>query len=126
MSDKFRLRNVAWNGRRVLAFVRTLGRRATFLRPFSLKGLDGVQAAGTYHVETREGRMGFLPFIREACSSTWIRIGRGAGLSGEIQLIKIDPDDLSRALLLDVAPKSDPSRIGDGAAPIAARPAAQI
>jgi hypothetical protein len=41
---------------------RTSRRTVTFTRPFSLRGIDGVQPAGAYTVETDEELLGSLSF----------------------------------------------------------------
>ena len=42
---------------------RTSRRTVTFARPFSLRGIDGVQPAGTYVVETDEELIQGLSFM---------------------------------------------------------------
>ena len=79
-------------------------RRVVFNRPFVLAGLDGAHPAGVYGVETRHRSRGLLSLFTPLLPSTWIRICRGHGLAGEMRLIRIDPDDLARALSLDAAP----------------------
>ncbi|MBI3453851.1 MAG: hypothetical protein HY057_13660 [Rhodospirillales bacterium] len=75
------------------------------MQPFVLKGLEGVQPSGTYSVETREERGGFFSlFFNAERTSTWIRICRNPGLSGVLQIVNVDPLDLSAALLWDAVP----------------------
>ncbi len=78
--------------------------RVTFTRPFVLKGLEGVQPAGTYGVETREERAGFFSFLYGKRTSTWIRVCRNPGIAGDLQIVNIDPLDLAAALMRDAAP----------------------
>jgi hypothetical protein len=75
----------------------------TFLRPFILDGLEGVQPSGTYSVETRQEDAGFFSFFKAKSTSTWIRVCRNPGISGVLQVVNIDPLDLAAALVRDTA-----------------------
>lgn len=79
-------------------------KRVTFLRPFVLKGLEGVQPSGTYSVETREEHAGFFSFLYAKRTSTWIRICRNPGTGGVLQVVNIDPLDLQTAQMRDAVP----------------------
>lgn len=81
----------------------TRSKRVTFLRPFVLKALEGVQPSGTYSVETRDGHNRFLPFLEANRTSTWIRVCRNPGIAGVLQVVNIDPLDLAAALVRDSA-----------------------
>jgi hypothetical protein len=78
--------------------------RATFTRSFVLKGLEGRHPPGTYSLETREKRPGFLSFLPGNRSSTWICICRNSGIDGVLQMVSIDPLDLAEALMRDAVP----------------------
>jgi hypothetical protein len=84
--------------------VRARSKRVAFMRPFALKGTEGVQPSGTYSVETREEDAGFFSFLKAKRTSTWIRIGRNPGIGGVLQVVNIDPLDLQTALTRDAVP----------------------
>jgi hypothetical protein len=52
--------------------VRTATKSVTFCQPFSLKGADGLQPAGTYAVETEEEAVPALSFLAYRRPSTAI------------------------------------------------------
>jgi hypothetical protein len=73
--------------------MRTSRKTVTFRRPFSLSGIDEVQPAGTYTVETNEELIEGLSF------PAWRRTGtilllRRPGAAGVEQDIDIDPQEL--------------------------------
>lgn len=84
------------------AFTRTTTRTVTFSRPFSLSGVDGVQPAGSYVVETDEELVDSLSFPVYRRTATWLHLPRSNGSSnGGIamsQTARIDPDELNRIL----------------------------
>ena len=82
----------------------TPNKRVTFIRPFILKGLDGVQPSGTYSVGTGATSAGFFAFSKGKWASTWIQVVRNPGTSGVLQLANIDPLDLAAALIRDALP----------------------
>ena len=84
--------------------MRAHDKRVTFMRPFALKGLEGMQPSGTYSVETHEDHAGFFSFLKAKRTSTWIRICRNPGIGGVLRMVNIDPFDLSDALIRDQAP----------------------
>ena len=84
--------------------MRTHSKRATFIRPFVLKGLVDVQPSGTYSVETHEVHTGFLSFPKAKRMSTWIRVCRNPGIAGVLQMVNVDPLDLAAALMRDAVP----------------------
>jgi hypothetical protein len=93
--------------------------RITFTRSFVLKGLDGRHPPGTYSLETREKRPGFLWFLPGKRSSTWIQICRNWGIDGVLQMVNIDPLDLAAALKRDAVPAaSAQNSISTDAVPI--------
>jgi len=81
--------------------MRARDKRVTFLHPFTLNGLEGVQPSGTYSVETRDEHNGFLPFLKDNRTSTWIRVCRSPGIAGVLQVVNIDSLDLAAALMRD-------------------------
>ena len=86
---------------------RTTTKTVTFGRPFALSGLDGVQPAGTYAVETDEELIPSLSFTAYRRTATWLRLpGRRAGTepsAGFSEVAAIDPAELERALASDAA-----------------------
>lgn len=72
--------------------------RVKFNNPFRLKGVDGEQISGTYGVEVRDDRMGWLWFLKKPLQSTWITIRHFHGLKGKLEDYPILPGDLIKAL----------------------------
>ena len=89
-------------------------KRVTFIRPFVLKGLDGVQPSGTYSVGTGARPAEFFEFLKGNRQSTWIRVCRNPGTAGVLQLANIDPLDLAAALIRDALPAEG---VGTGVQP---------
>ena len=79
--------------------IRTTKSRVTFNRPFSLKGVDGVQPPGSYEVETDE------EVIEGNERTVYRRVATILYLSagGTTVSCTIDPDDLAAALARDAA-----------------------
>jgi hypothetical protein len=72
-------------------------RSVTFLHPFSLEGVDGVQPAGTYTIETVEEPLENLSFIAyRRVSTTIVSPSRNAPTFTR-QVVIIDPRDLEAA-----------------------------
>lgn len=80
-------------------------RRVRFRHPFKLKGVDGEQLPGTYSIEVRDERSGWLKFLKVASVSTWIRIKHFHGLNGLLRDFRISPLDLASALRRDKQPR---------------------
>ena len=76
--------------------LRTSRRNVTFRRPFALRGLEGIQPAGTYEVETDEELLEQLSFPVWHRTATMIRLPLpGSGAS--YQKASIDPTELQAA-----------------------------
>jgi hypothetical protein len=77
--------------------LRTSRRTVAFTRPFSLRGVDGVQPAGTYAVETDEELLESLsfPVYRRVATTIFLPSRPGGMVSG--QLVTIDPLELAAA-----------------------------
>ena len=73
----------------------------TFLRPFSLTDVDGVQPAGTYTVETIDTTLDNLSFIAYRRVSTSIMLPAVGAAARQRQVIFIDPLELEAALKRD-------------------------
>lgn len=74
---------------------------AHFSHPFFLAGIDGVQAPGTYDVETIEELINGLSFVAYRRISTTIAIGGRPAATASRQIVAIDPADLTHALDVD-------------------------
>ena len=77
--------------------LRTSRRTATFDRPFSLRGIDGIQPAGTYTVETDEELLEGLSFpaYRRVATTIFLPSRPGDLVSG--QFVTLDPVELEAA-----------------------------
>ena len=76
---------------------RTTHSSVTFLHPFSLVGLDGVQPAGTYTIETVEETLDNLSFVAYLRVSTTIVVPAVGTPTRQRQVVTIDPRDLEAA-----------------------------
>ncbi len=76
---------------------RTTSKTVTFARPFRLDGLDGIQPAGSYTVETDEELLQALSFPAYRRIDTRIRLP----VAGSDQVTRIDPAELEAALARD-------------------------
>jgi hypothetical protein len=82
---------------------RTTRRSVTFSQPFSLAGIDGIQPAGNYRVQTVDVSLDNSSFLAYRRISTTIELpGVGTG-SLRRQVITIDPLELEAALTKDRA-----------------------
>jgi hypothetical protein len=72
-------------------------RSVTFLHAFSLVGVDGVQPAGTYTIETVEDPLENLSFIAYRRVSTTIVLPSSNTPGLRRQVVIIDPRDLEAA-----------------------------
>lgn len=66
----------------------------TFRRPFSLSGIDEVQPAGTYTVETNEELIEGLSFPAWRRTATVLLLRHAPGSGGTSQDLDIDPREL--------------------------------
>ena len=76
---------------------RTSHATVTFAHPFALPGVDGVQPAGTYAVDTDEEMIDSLNFVAWRRIATTIHIR----IHGAVELCAIDPRDLAASLARD-------------------------
>lgn len=81
--------------------IRTNKRNVTFRKPFTLAGLEEMQPAGNYEVETDEELIEGLSFSAWKRKLTLIRLHGSSGQAGLMQTLKIDPADLDAALRRD-------------------------
>lgn len=80
---------------------RTTRKAVTFLRPFSLGGIEEKLEAGTYDIDICEELIEGLSFIAYRRVSTMITLKANGYGDGARQLVAIDPADL------EVAQKND-------------------
>jgi hypothetical protein len=80
---------------------RTTLTNITFLRPFLLTDIDGVQPAGTYTVETIDTTLDNLSFIAYRRVSTSIMLPAVGVVARQRQVIFIDPLELEAAVKRD-------------------------
>ncbi|WP_225772045.1 hypothetical protein [Inquilinus sp. Marseille-Q2685] len=94
----------------------------TFVRPFTLSGIDGPQLPGTYTVETDEELLdGSSPPVHRRIA-TMIRLPGRPGSGELVQVVTVDPDELSAALLRDGASPDSVKAGGPGDERSAPRP----
>jgi hypothetical protein len=74
--------------------MRTSRKTVTFRRPFALSGLDEMQPAGTYTVETNEEMLEGLSFPAWRRTATVILLRPQVGAVGLGQDLEIDPEEL--------------------------------
>ena len=74
--------------------MRTSQKTVTFRRPFSLSGLDEMQPAGTYTVETNEELLEAVSFPAWRRTATVILLRPQGGAAGLGQDLEIDPAEL--------------------------------
>ena len=74
--------------------VRTSRKSVTFTRPFSLSGIDEVQPAGTYTVETDEELLPGLSFPAWRLATLMVLRSRGGA---PVAVANIDPLELQAA-----------------------------
>lgn len=103
--------------------MRTSSGTVTFVRPFTLSGIDGPQPPGTYTVETDEDLLdGSSPPVYRRIA-TMIRLPGRPGSGELVQVVTVDPDELAAALLRDgAAPPAPPAKPPASAGAAEARP----
>jgi hypothetical protein len=83
---------------------RVTTRLVTFVQPFSLKGIDGEIAAGSYSIEVIEQPIAGLSFLAYRRVSTAIVLTTNGGRSR--QIVTIDAQDLAAAETRDASAAS--------------------
>jgi len=89
---------------------RTTRRSVTFLQPFSLADVDGIQPAGTYRIQTVDVTLDSLSFLAYRRVSTTIELPAVGTLSSRRQVVTIDPLELEAALKRDPADNAEDIR----------------
>ena len=84
--------------------VRTSRKSVTFTRPFCLSGIDGVQPAGMYTVETDEELLPDVSFPAWRRIATLIFLPSRPGGAFVEQVVNIDPLELAAAQERDAGP----------------------
>jgi hypothetical protein len=77
--------------------VRTSTKTVSFARPFLLKGVDRVLAAGQYKVVTDEELIEELSFPVYRRVATMIFVPADSQNSSSVEMVAIDPRDLQEA-----------------------------
>ena len=85
---------------------RTSSKTVTFARPFLLKGVDRIVAAGDYRVVTDEELVQELSFPVYRRVATMIFVPGDSQNSSSVEMVAIDPHELQAALDRDAATKS--------------------
>jgi hypothetical protein len=80
---------------------RLTSKSVEFAFPFVLGGIDGLQPAGVYQVETIEEQIDGLSFVAYRRLSTTIALRAGSKTMHVRQFTAIDPADLAAALERD-------------------------
>jgi hypothetical protein len=94
---------------------RTTQTAVTFRRPFTVTGIEALQRAGTYAVETDEEPLPtWSPRYRRV--ATWIRLPGPQGGAASSQIVMIEPEELAAALAKDA--EADASTITTPASPL--------
>ena len=94
---------------------RTTDKTVVFSNPFSLKGVDRILPAGEYRVVTDEELIEGLSFPVYRRVSTAIFVPAQSQQASSIEMVTIDPADLTAAQDRDVATHQVPRT---GAAPL--------
>lgn len=89
--------------------MRTTQSTVRFSRPFVLTGVDDVQPAGTYVVETDEELLPLASISAYRRVSTLMRLPPRPGSNELARVIDLDPLELSALLASDAAPAQTPS-----------------
>jgi hypothetical protein len=77
--------------------IRTSSKTVSFARPFLLKGVDRVLAAGQYRVTTDEELIEELSFPVYRRVATMIFVPADSQNSSSVEMVAIDPRDLQDA-----------------------------
>jgi len=87
--------------------LRTTSRTITFRRPFSLFGLDDIQPAGTYTIQTDEEPIEGLSFLAYRRVATVIFLPLRHGGPGSFQAIPVTPEAVDTAQARDASGSHD-------------------
>ena len=87
--------------------VRTTSKTVTFAHPFNLSGVDEVQPAGTYAVETDEELLQTLSIPAYRRTSTLMRLPARPTGPMLTQIVEINPLELATVLARDAQPNKE-------------------
>jgi hypothetical protein len=87
--------------------LRTTSKTITFRWPFSLVGLDDIQPAGTYTIQTDEEPIEGLSFLAYRRVATVILLPLSHGGLGSFQAISVTPEALDAAQARDASGPHD-------------------
>jgi hypothetical protein len=90
--------------------MRTSSKTVTFTRPFALSGMDRMQPAGIYTVDTDEEMLDGLSFSAYRWIATSIRLPAPRNGSVLIEIVGTTPRELDAALARDAVPVPDGER----------------
>lgn len=82
---------------------RTTQTSVTFTRPFTLSSVEGLQPAGTYQLETEEEEIEGLSFSAFRRMTMVLFLPADPAPGATRQVVQVDPEELSEALLADAA-----------------------
>ena len=99
---------------------RTTSKIVTFGKPFALADLEEVLPAGDYVVDTEEDLMDGLSFSAYFRVSTTIYLPSATANASLWRTMRVDPEELDKALSLDRAAMRPPALNGAHEAPIGA------
>jgi hypothetical protein len=83
--------------------MRTRRETLTFAHPFTLRGVDGVQPAGTYTVQTDEEPIEGISFLAYRRVATIIFLPLPHGGAGSFEAVTVAPEDIQAAQARDKA-----------------------
>jgi hypothetical protein len=85
--------------------LRTTSRTLTFARPFSLDGLDEIQPAGSYTIQTDEEPIEGLSFLayRRVATVIFLLLRHGHSGTGSFRALPVTPEALDAALVRDAS-----------------------
>lgn len=89
--------------------MRTSNKTVTFARPFLLKGVDRLLAAGEYRVATDEELIEEVSFPVYRRVATSIFVPAESRNASMVEMVAIDPRDLQAAQDRDAAPPQAPA-----------------
>jgi hypothetical protein len=90
---------------------RTADSSVTFLHPFTLPDVDGIQPPGTYLIETIEEALSTVSFLAYRRVSTTVTLPAVGTATLRKQIIAIDPKDLEAALKKDASARTGASAL---------------
>ena len=81
--------------------IRTVETTVTFLHPFTLSSVDGLQPAGTYRLDTDEKQTDGLSFVIFQRLTTMLHLPADSEPGQMREVVRVDPAELAAALEAD-------------------------